>query len=416
MNITKALVVDDSKVAHLTLRKMLMERDIEVDWVGSGEESVDYLKSQQPDIVFMDVMMPGMDGFETLRAINEDSAIERQTIVMCSANATDEDKTAANENGAIDFLTKPYTSHELDSILDRIRNLRPVNEAVNEAATETADETATAEAAAANEDLDLGEALSLHFDEDADDAAQADNVLPLAPAAPSVATTVSADQLARVEAKAGEAAKTTAESVSRKAAQVTLKAAKTAAVKAAKEAVEAALKNRQGAGGAAVDGDRDLDGLRAELHESLEQQFGERIRAIVQEAVQANMQEAVSAVVTSDAFSEQLAFAVESEIATFETKFRQVTNDVVDEKLTEDYDDSGDRALGRANAAMTFAVLALLMSLGIVGTAAAFLFDLFSPYRHRFYNRGHKKRPAWTDRRVVFIDGPRLLSPADPTG
>ena len=75
MNITKALVVDDSKVAHLTLRKMLMERNVEVDWVGSGEESIAYLKKQKPDVVFMDVMMPGMDGFETMRAINQSSDI-----------------------------------------------------------------------------------------------------------------------------------------------------------------------------------------------------------------------------------------------------------------------------------------------------------------------------------------------------
>ena len=44
MNVTKALVVDDSKVAHLTLRKLLMERNIEVDWVGSGEDAIAYME------------------------------------------------------------------------------------------------------------------------------------------------------------------------------------------------------------------------------------------------------------------------------------------------------------------------------------------------------------------------------------
>jgi CheY-like chemotaxis protein len=117
MNIKKALVVDDSKVAHLTLRKMLLERGVEVDWVGSGEDCVKYLDNKKPDIIFMDVMMPGMDGFETSRAITGLHPEESAPIIMCSANATDEDKRDARESGAVGFLSKPYTPAQLDEIL-----------------------------------------------------------------------------------------------------------------------------------------------------------------------------------------------------------------------------------------------------------------------------------------------------------
>ncbi|MFO1352475.1 MAG: response regulator [Gammaproteobacteria bacterium] len=121
MKVEKALVVDDSKVAHLTLRKLLTERNIAVDWVGSGEDSIVYLKKQRPDVVFMDIMMPGMDGFETIQAIGKDSTLHLPPVIMCSANATDEEKRNAKNSGAIDFLTKPYTSEELDTVLDRLR-------------------------------------------------------------------------------------------------------------------------------------------------------------------------------------------------------------------------------------------------------------------------------------------------------
>ncbi|NJN47846.1 MAG: response regulator [Candidatus Competibacteraceae bacterium] len=122
MNIEKALVVDDSKVAHLTLRKLLMERNIEVDWVGSGEEAVSYMKKQRPDIIFMDVMMPGMDGFETTHAITNDAEIGTPPpIIMCSANATDEDKENARQSGASSFLSKPYTPAQMDQILNSVR-------------------------------------------------------------------------------------------------------------------------------------------------------------------------------------------------------------------------------------------------------------------------------------------------------
>lgn len=117
MDIKKALVVDDSRVAHLTLRKLLLERGIEVDWVGSGEDCVKYLDGKKPDIIFMDVMMPGMDGFETSRTIASQHPQGAAPIIMCSANATDEDKRDARDSGAVSFLSKPYTTEQLDSVL-----------------------------------------------------------------------------------------------------------------------------------------------------------------------------------------------------------------------------------------------------------------------------------------------------------
>jgi CheY-like chemotaxis protein len=117
MNIKKVLVVDDSKVAHLTLRKLLLERGVEVDWAGSGEDCIKYLDTRKPDMIFMDVMMPGMDGFETSRAITSQNLQGSPPIVMCSANATDEDKRDARESGAVGFLSKPYTPEQLDDVL-----------------------------------------------------------------------------------------------------------------------------------------------------------------------------------------------------------------------------------------------------------------------------------------------------------
>lgn len=119
MNIKKALVVDDSRVAHLTLRKLLTERGIEVDWAGSGEDCIKYLETKKPQIIFMDVMMPGMDGFETSRTITSGHP-DFAPIIMCSANATDEDKRDARDSGAVGFLSKPYTPEQLDEVLNKV--------------------------------------------------------------------------------------------------------------------------------------------------------------------------------------------------------------------------------------------------------------------------------------------------------
>ena len=120
MDIKKALVVDDSKVAGLTLRRLLTERGIEVDLVGSGEDCIKYLETKKAQLIFMDVMMPGMDGFETNRTIAGRNPDSMPIIVMCSANATDEDKRDAKDSGAVGFLSKPYTPGELDEVLKKI--------------------------------------------------------------------------------------------------------------------------------------------------------------------------------------------------------------------------------------------------------------------------------------------------------
>ena len=120
MDIKKALVVDDSRVAGMTLRKLLTERGIEVDSVGSGEDCIKYLETKKPQLIFMDVMMPGMDGFETNRTIGARNPDAMPIIVMCSANATDEDKRDARDSGAVGFLSKPYTPVELDEVLRKV--------------------------------------------------------------------------------------------------------------------------------------------------------------------------------------------------------------------------------------------------------------------------------------------------------
>ncbi len=69
MTVKHVLVVDDSKSARFMLRKMLGEINLTADLAESGEEALDYLKDNQPDAIFMDHMMPGLNGLETVQKI-----------------------------------------------------------------------------------------------------------------------------------------------------------------------------------------------------------------------------------------------------------------------------------------------------------------------------------------------------------
>ena len=65
MNIGKALIVDDSKVVQFKLKRMLEARSMGVDTASSGREALDFLKGHAPDVIFMDFMMPDMDGLRS---------------------------------------------------------------------------------------------------------------------------------------------------------------------------------------------------------------------------------------------------------------------------------------------------------------------------------------------------------------
>ena len=222
MKIEKALVVDDSKVAHLTLRKLLTERRIEVDWVGSGEDAIAYMQKQQPDIIFMDVMMPGMDGFETTHAITNNPAITAPPVIICSANSTDEDKQNAQCSGAIGFLSKPYTPAQMDQVLTMVRGLSaPAMPKIAAPVESTAPPSVRPTAA--------------------HPAAPAPVTRSPAPA-PVQAVMAAAD----LERSAGEIARAVAEKVAREVAQATVQQAarplaEEAGRKAAQAAVQAAL-------------------------------------------------------------------------------------------------------------------------------------------------------------------------------
>ncbi len=117
MNITSALIVDDSKMARITLKKHLESLDIKVDMVKNGEESLEFLKNHHPDVIFMDCLMPGIDGFETTRLISSNPDTAAIPVIMCTGKETDEDKHKAMDAGAFSYMVKSSSSGPLKDIL-----------------------------------------------------------------------------------------------------------------------------------------------------------------------------------------------------------------------------------------------------------------------------------------------------------
>jgi CheY-like chemotaxis protein len=157
MEVKRALVVDDSKLAAITLGKLLAKKSIEVMSVGSGEEAIERLKSDHPDVIFMDFMMPGMDGYQTTEIINGNPATAQIPVVMCTSADTQQDRDKAAGSGASAFLVKPVNEEHLDVVLAEIRHMAEVR-AVAEAPAAAPPERVPQEIA--EEEIQLAEATA----------------------------------------------------------------------------------------------------------------------------------------------------------------------------------------------------------------------------------------------------------------
>ena len=113
------LVVDDLAQNLKLMDAVLSPRGFEVHTAGSGEAALEFLATRVPDLILLDILMPGIDGYETCRRIRADPATSFLPVVMVTASG-DEQKLRSIQAGADDFVTKPFEQAEL---LARVRSL-----------------------------------------------------------------------------------------------------------------------------------------------------------------------------------------------------------------------------------------------------------------------------------------------------
>jgi two-component system KDP operon response regulator KdpE len=111
----KVLVVDDDPQVRRALRAILTGQGCTVVEARDGEEAVEEITADRPDLVLLDINMPGIDGFETCRRIRESSDVP---IIMVTVRGNERDKVVALDAGADDYLVKPFGTQEL---LARVR-------------------------------------------------------------------------------------------------------------------------------------------------------------------------------------------------------------------------------------------------------------------------------------------------------
>ena len=117
---TRVLVIDDSPTIVAVLGKMLRQNGYEMVSAGDAESGVALARKELPDLIFLDIVLPGMNGFAALRQLRRDPALQRTPVVMISGNMQATEQYYAQRIGADDFMKKPFGR---DEVFSRIQKL-----------------------------------------------------------------------------------------------------------------------------------------------------------------------------------------------------------------------------------------------------------------------------------------------------
>ncbi len=113
----KILIVDDDPLIRTLLKQILEDFEekhgVEILTAENGLEAIETVKKQSPELMFLDVMMPKMNGFEVCNVVKNDLQIKNVYVIMLSAKGQEIDKQKANKAGADYYITKPFNISEL---------------------------------------------------------------------------------------------------------------------------------------------------------------------------------------------------------------------------------------------------------------------------------------------------------------
>ena len=116
----RILIVEDQEDNRRIIRDVLRRAGYQTDEATTGEDAIDSANAQAPDLILMDVQLPGLDGYATTRQIKSDPALRQVPIIAVTSFALVGDDVKAREAGCDDYVAKPYSPRKL---LQRVKEL-----------------------------------------------------------------------------------------------------------------------------------------------------------------------------------------------------------------------------------------------------------------------------------------------------
>ncbi|MGH6762389.1 MAG: response regulator transcription factor [Phyllobacterium sp.] len=120
MSKTRVLIVEDEPNIVESLSFILQRADFDIDTALDGTEALRRLRRQAYSALILDLMLPGISGFDVLRSVRSDKALENLPVIVLTAKGQAADRKAAEATGATAFITKPFSNAE---VVERVREL-----------------------------------------------------------------------------------------------------------------------------------------------------------------------------------------------------------------------------------------------------------------------------------------------------
>lgn len=116
----KVLIVDDSQIYRFKLRKLVEAKGHEALTARDGEEALELACKEQPQVILMDIVMPGMSGYEAKRSLARNPQTSAIPVIFVSSRSAESDKVWGMRLGAAGYVTKPVDPEQLDTAIDGI--------------------------------------------------------------------------------------------------------------------------------------------------------------------------------------------------------------------------------------------------------------------------------------------------------
>ena len=117
---TRALIIDDSATVTAALARMLLQNRYQLEAAGDAESGLAKIAANPPEIIFLDIVLPGINGFEALRRIRRDPVSKDIPVIMMSGNEQATEQFYAQRIGADDFMKKPFSRFEVFARVEKL--------------------------------------------------------------------------------------------------------------------------------------------------------------------------------------------------------------------------------------------------------------------------------------------------------